>query len=175
MRNRITRTDDGWRIPDALWERVQPLLPEKPAQPKGGRPWTDDRRALDGIFYLLRTGCQWKALPREFGAPSTVHDRFVWWSATGVFARLWRLGLEEYDVLVGLDWTWQAMDGAMTKAPLGGRGGRAQSHRSGQGRDQVLPADGGPGPAGECGGGRRQSARHEAGGAHPGGPGHRAA
>jgi putative transposase len=82
------------------------------------------RQALDGIFYLLRTGCQWKALPREFGAASTVHDRCQLWRQAGVFQRLWQEGLLEYAALKGIEWEWQALDGAITKAPLGG-----SSHR----------------------------------------------
>jgi len=114
------QVDDAWRIPDALWERIEPLLPPEPLHPKGGRPWADARQCMDGIFYLNRTGCQWKALPRTFGAPSTVHDRFQLWGEAGVFQTLWQQGLLEYDTLKGIDWEWQAMDGAMTKAPLGG-------------------------------------------------------
>ncbi len=111
---------DDWRIPDALWERIEPILPAETAGPKGGRPWKPARECMDGIFYVLRTGCQWKALPRTFGAPSTVHDRFQRWRVAGVFEELWKQGLSEYDQLHGIDWQWQAMDGAMTKAPLGG-------------------------------------------------------
>jgi putative transposase len=129
MRETKVHIDDGWRIPDELWSRIQPLLPAQGPHPKGGRPWTDERQALDGIFYLLRTGCQWKALPREFGASSTVHDRFQLWRKAGVFERLWQEGLLEYDALRGIEWEWQALDGAMTKAPLGGRGHWTQSHR----------------------------------------------
>ena len=115
--------DAAWRIPDELWERIEPLLPRERPHPKGGRPWTPARQVMDAIFYVLRTGCQWKALPRTLGAPSTVHERFQQWGAAGVFERLWRAGLLEYDERVGIDWEWQAIDGAMTKAPLGG--GRA--------------------------------------------------
>jgi len=124
MRKEKTGVDDGWRIPDELWVHIQPLLPAKAPHPKGGRPWTDDRQAMDGIFYVLRTGGQWQARPREFGAPSTVQDRYQFWRQAGVFERLWQAGLLEYDALQGIDWEWQAMDGAMTKAPLGGRGHR---------------------------------------------------
>ena len=113
--------DHGWRIPDELWVRIEPLLPPKAPHAKGGRPWMPDRQAMDGIFYVLRTGCQWKALPRALGAASTVHDRFQQWQKAGVFRRLWQEGLLEYDELKKLDWEWQAMDGAMTKAPLGGK------------------------------------------------------
>ena len=84
----------------------------------------------DAIFHVPRTGCQRKALPRSLGAASTVHDRFQEWRDGGVFQRMWPAGVLEYDGLMGLDWEWQAMDGAMTKAPLGGKRNRSQSHRS---------------------------------------------
>jgi putative transposase len=122
--------DDKWRIPDELWERIEPLLPSEKPHPKGGRPPMPKRQAIDAIFYILRTGCQWKALPRSLGAPSTVHDRFVEWRKVGAFRELWKRGLVEDDERKGLDWEWQAMDGAMTKAPLGGKRDRSQSNRS---------------------------------------------
>jgi putative transposase len=75
---------------------------------------------VDGIFYCLRTGCQWKAIPPELCPGSTAHDYFQDWVNQGVFEELWALALEEYDELKGLDWEWQSADGAMTKAPLGG-------------------------------------------------------
>lgn len=108
-------------IPDELWERIQPLLPVERPKPKGGRPRMEDRRAMTAIFYVLRTGIQWKALPREMGAASTVHDRFQDWREQGVFQRMWEAGLQAYDEAKGIEWTWQAVDGAMTKAPLGGK------------------------------------------------------
>jgi putative transposase len=114
-----------YRIPDELWERLQPLLPSAVAKPKGGRPRMDDRQALDAIFYVLCTGCQWNALPRSLGASSTVHDRFAQWTEQGVFERFWQAGLIEYAREIGMDWEWNAMDGAMTKAPLGGKRNRA--------------------------------------------------
>ncbi len=105
---------------EELWLAVEPLLPEEPPKPNGGRPRMPDRQAFFAIFYLMRTGMQWKALPRCLGAASTVHDRFQQWRAAGVFERLWTSGLLEYNTDVGLDFEWQSLDGAMTKAPLGG-------------------------------------------------------
>lgn len=112
--------DPDGRIPDTLWERIAPLLPVPPPRPRGGRPRKPDRPLMDAIFYLLRTGGQWKSLPPTFDPPSTVHDRFQEWVQAGVFARLWQAGLLLYEEEEGLAWAWQAMDGAMTKAPLGG-------------------------------------------------------
>ena len=106
--------------PESLWLAVEPLLPVEPAKPKGGRPRMSDRKAFFALFYVLRTGIQWKALPRSLGAPSTVHDRFQAWVEAGLFKTLWATGLLEYNTDVGLCFTWQSIDGAMTKAPLGG-------------------------------------------------------
>jgi len=120
----ITMIDIGraYQIPDGLWEKIKPLLPPPKPKKKLGRPRMDDRKAMTAIFYVLRTGCQWKALPRSLGAPSTVHDRFQEWREAGVFGKMWKEGLFEYDRKKGLDWEWQSMDGAIAKAPLGGGG-----------------------------------------------------
>lgn len=91
----------------------------------------DDRKAMSAIFYIMRTGCQWKALPRSLGAASTVHDRFQEWQQAGVFKQMWIDGLLEYDTKKGIDWEWQSMDGVMTKAPLGGKKYRPKPHRQG--------------------------------------------
>ena len=111
--------DPDWRVPDALWKRIAPLLPVPPPRPRGGRPRKPDRPLMDAIFHLLRTGGQWKSLPPTFDLPGMV-DCFQEWMAAGVFRRLWRKGLPACDDERGLEWEWQAMDGAMTKAPLGG-------------------------------------------------------
>src|SRR5216117_3507987 len=93
-----------WRIPDDLWLIVQHVLPREELQRSRGRPWIVPRRILDGVLYVLRTGCQWKAVPREFGSGSTVHRRFQSWVKRGVFRKLWKAGLLEYDQLKGIQW-----------------------------------------------------------------------
>lgn len=132
--------DPKYGVPDELWERLQPLIPKRPPKPKGGRPPMDDRRALEAIFYVLYTGCQWNALPRSLGASSTVHDRFQQWQEDGTFERFWQAGLAEYACEGGIDWQWNAMDGALVKAPLGGKKDGSKSHRPGQIRNQTLGA-----------------------------------
>lgn len=111
----------SWELPDAVWEAMEPLIP--PRKSREGRPRTVNlRRVAEGIFYVLRTGVQWQALPRErFGPPSTVYYYFRRWIEADVFKHLWAQALTAYDDLEGLEWTWQSIDGAMTKAPLGGR------------------------------------------------------
>lgn len=105
--------------PIELWEMVEQLLPSWPPRPKGGHPPIPDKTAFYAMYYVLRTGIQWKALPRSLGAASTVHRRFQKWVREGIFLDLWRWCLYNYNLMIGLDWEWQALDGVMTKAPLG--------------------------------------------------------
>lgn len=133
---------DDWRIPDALWERIELLLPKRRRSRKGGRPPLSLRQVCDGVFYVLRTGCQWKAVPPEFGSGSSLHRYFQDWVRRGVFRKLWQSGLLEYDELKGIQWDWQSIDGAMTKAPLGGEKYGAKPHGSGQIRHEAKPAYG---------------------------------
>jgi transposase len=130
---------DKWRIPDALWEKIALLLPPGKPHPLGcHNPPVPARAAMNAIFFVLRTGCQWNALNATgICSSSAAHRWFQEWTAAGVFQKLWALGLEEYDELKGIDWSWQSMDGAMTKAPLGGEKNRPQPHGSSQGRCQT--------------------------------------
>lgn len=140
--------DTGWRLPDELWERMEPLLPERPPHPLGcHNPRIPDRAAMDAIFFVLRTGSQWQAL-RATGicSPSSAYRRLREWIDAGVFEEFWRQGLLAYEALVGIDWSWMAVDGAMTKAPLGGEKSWPQPDRPRQAGDQALAADRWPRP-----------------------------
>jgi putative transposase len=138
------RTTTGFRISDALWAVLSPLLPEHPNTHRfgGGRPRVPDRRCADAIFFVLRTGGQWKALEAtNLCARSTAHDRFQEWVEAGVFLRFWQAGVEQFDELCGIDWDWLSLDGTMTKAPLGGKKNGSQSDGSGQTRRQAQSPD----------------------------------
>ena len=122
------KTTTGYQVSDELWAILQPLLPVHVNHHRfgGGRPRVADRACANAIFYVLRTGCQWQALDQtDLVAHSTAHDRYQAWVKADVFRKLWKSGLENFDELKGLDWEWQSMDGAMTKAPLGGEKNRA--------------------------------------------------
>lgn len=106
--------------PPDLWWAVEPLLPERKKKSPAGRKPASDQQMFCAIYYVLRTGIQWKALPRALGAASTVHDRFQRWCEAGVFYQLWELGLMELQVEGRLHWQYQSMDSCQTKAPLGG-------------------------------------------------------
>lgn len=119
----------SWELSDSLWERIEPVLPKQKSRYRGrgrarrhigGRPAADRRKVMAGILYVLRTGCQWNALPKELGSGKTAHHYFQHWVRLGVFKRLWQAGLNDFDDLKGIAWKWQAADGVMTKAPLGG-------------------------------------------------------
>jgi putative transposase len=114
-----------WRVPDDLWARFQAVLDERDPPASTGRKRIDQREALNGIVYHLRTGCQWNALPKEFGDDSSVHRTFQRWIQRGVFDRTWALLVAACEELGGVDWRWQAADAAMGKARFGGaRSGR---------------------------------------------------
>src|SRR5574341_1490207 len=107
-----TEKDDPtiWRVDDALWTLLAPILRVDKPRKKPGRPRRDDRPIFDGLIWLARTGSQWAVLPRQFGPKSTVHERFSEWIATGKLAQAWAVLLREYDGAIGLDWTWQVAD-----------------------------------------------------------------
>ena len=109
------------RIPDELWDEIRLILPSEKPNNTIGRPAVSFRKVLDGILYVLRTGCQWKMLPKEFGSGSTCHRRFQQWSRSKVFQRLWTRLLKVYDGIVGIRWKWQSLDSVSVKAPLGGK------------------------------------------------------
>lgn len=141
----------SWEVSDGFWERVQPLLPHSARDPQkdyrrkpgGGRKPLDYRRVFEGIVYVLRTGIQWKALPKEqYGSPSSIHAYFRKWEKAGVFRALWQAGLAEYDDMEGLSWRWQSIDGAMGKAPLGGEAAGPNPTDRGKKRQQAPFAGG---------------------------------
>jgi putative transposase len=139
------RTTTGFRISDELWAVLEPLIPVRVNTHRfgGGRPRVPERRCADAIFFVLRTGCQWEALKQtDLCAKSTAHDRFQEWVQAEVFLKLWYAGVEQFAELQGIDWNWLSMDGAMTKAPLGGEKDGAEPDRPRQTRRQTQPADG---------------------------------
>ena len=109
-----------WRVPDELWETIEPILSEYDP-PKGtGRPRIDQHEALDAIIFRMRSGCQWNHLPKEFPDDSSVHRTFQRWVGLGVLDLVWERLIEECAELDGVDFEWQAADGAMGKARFGG-------------------------------------------------------
>ena len=131
-------------VSDEFWERVKRHVPERVNKHScgGGRKPADPRRVLAAIYFVWRTGCQWRALDATGILPgSTAHANFQRWVKWGVFERLWADALHRQDELKGLDWSFVSIDGCMTKAPLGGEKNRAQPDRPGKAGHQAEPGD----------------------------------
>ena len=108
------------KMSDDLWDEIKIILPPEKPDKTIGRPIVPFRKILDGILYVLRTGCQWKMLPKEYGSGSTCHRRFQEWTVSKVFEKLWIRLLEVYDNIRGIRWKWLSLDSVSKKAPLGG-------------------------------------------------------
>ena len=144
---------ESWQITDAFWERVEPLISSRAVaaqknyvrKPGAGRPAMPARQVFEAIVYVLRTGIQWKALPKErFGSASAIHKRFLEWEAAGFFEALWKAGLAEYEQMAGIAWRWQSVDAAMMKAPLAQEAVGPNPTDRGKKRKQAPPAGGRP-------------------------------
>lgn len=124
-------------LTDKQWAFIQPLLPP-PA--RTGRPRADDRRTLEGILYVLVTGCRWQDLPREYGAPTIVWRRLKRWGQEGVWEHIWRAALAVFDRHAQLDWTMAFLDGSFAPAKNGGD--KVGLTRKGKGTKWMLVIDG---------------------------------
>lgn len=113
---------DYFQVPKPLWKRIKKLFPKPAKSAKRGRPPADNRAVLNGIWYVLWTGCQWKAVHKDwFGVSSSVlHERFQTWQQAGLFARIMKLMVKFYNKRRKIKWKWQSIDSKMVPAPLGG-------------------------------------------------------
>ncbi len=141
-----------WELSDDLWAAIEPiLLDDAPPTPRsnGGRPRIDRRRAIDGIIFRLRPGCQWNKLPGRFGSDRSIHRWFQRWCRNGVFERIWAVLVEECDDLGAVDRKWQAADGMLGEARFGGKEtGPNPTDRAEPGTKKSLVVDGDGGPPG---------------------------
>lgn len=153
---------ESWTISDGFWDNISQYIPKTKRNENkqykrkegGGRKPIDERRKLEGILYVLRTGCQWKAAPKEYACGSTLHNFFQFLVENKFFELLWTMGLLEYDELIGIDWEWLSVDGCMTKSPLGGesvganptdrgKNGDKKKHNDGRARTSTINCDSG--------------------------------
>jgi len=136
-----------WKLPDDLWEIIKILLDEYDPPASTGRPRDDRRPILNAIIHRFRSGCQWNHLPREFGDDSKIHRIFQHWVKLGIFAKLWAELLTECDDLEQVQWDWQAADGWLGKARMGGdQIGPNPTDRAKNGTKKSLLTDGAGGP-----------------------------
>ncbi len=123
-----SRTDSGIvesQLSDQQWEIIADLFPETPPRPRGGRPPYSNRECLEGILFVLLTGCRWKDLPRTFPSKSVCHQRFQKWSQLGVFQQAWlrllmmkkQLGQINLETIIGDGTFIPAKKGGITLVP----------------------------------------------------------
>ncbi len=110
-------------VTDELWDVIEPLLPEEPPKPKGGRPRIDDRAVLTGILFVLKTGIPWEMLPQEMdcGSGMTCWRRLKEWHEAGVWERLHRRLLDRLGEADQIDWERASLDSASVPAPGGAK------------------------------------------------------
>ncbi len=128
-------------VTDELWEVIEPLLPPEPPKPKGGRPRVDDRAALTGILFVLKTGIPWEMLPQEMGSGSgmTCWRRLKEWHEAGVWGRLHRTMLDRLGEADEIDWERASLDSASVPAPGGAkRPARIRRIRANRARSATL-------------------------------------
>jgi putative transposase len=135
---------DFFQVPNQLWQVFEQLLPKAAERNGPGRPRVSDRAALNGIWYVLWTGCQWKAVHRDwFGVSSSVlHERFQTWQSQGIFGKLMWAMATMYQQERAIGWEWQSIDSKTAPAPLGGQEtGRNPTDRGKQGSKIHLLVD----------------------------------
>ena len=124
-----------------LWEVIEPLLPEEPPKPNGGRPRIDDRAALTGILFVLKSGIPWEMLPQEMGCGSgmTCWRRLKEWHEAGVWEELHRTLLDRLGKVDQIDWERASLDSASVPAPGGAqRQARIRRIRANRARSAML-------------------------------------
>ena len=126
-------------LPDELWSIIEPLLPIHTPSPKGGRPRLDNRAALTGILFVLRTGLPWEYLPKELGCGSGMScwRRLRDWQQTGLWQQLHDAMLHRLRQYDQIEWERASIDSASVPSPPGGQGYWSKPNRSRQTRLQA--------------------------------------
>jgi transposase len=116
-------------LTDEQWALIEPLIPHQ--QPGPGRKRNDGRRTLNGILFVLKTGCPWEDVPRAYGSPATCWRRFHAWSRDGTWEQMWRMLLSQLDAAGKLEWAEAFLDGSFVPAKKGALAlGRPRSARA---------------------------------------------
>jgi transposase len=105
---------------NALWERIEPLLPPNPPHPKGGRPFASDKACFAGIVYILRNGGRWNDMPKQFPSSTACWNRYARWTKLGIWHAVWAIVLEELQDAGKLDLSELALDATFAEARKGG-------------------------------------------------------
>ena len=106
-------------LTDSQWEEIRPLLPKPPRHRHGGRPPAADRKVLEGILWILRSGARWQDLPEEFPSPATCWRRLRDWEEQEIWLGIWRVFLGELNEQQQLKWSESFLDGSFAPAKKG--------------------------------------------------------
>ncbi len=109
----------GRLLTDAQWANIQPLLLRRPKRPHGGRPRASDRKVLEGILWMLRSGARWQDLPEAFPSPSTCWRRLRAGEEQEIWLEIWRAFLAELNERQQLNWSEAFLDGSFAPAKKG--------------------------------------------------------
>ena len=127
-----SRTEPPAQLTDTQWFLIEDLFPAPVAKPFGGRPAHSHRDCLEGILFVLLTGCRWKDLPRSLPSKSVCHQRLKTWTKAGIFQRVWQRLLELKDDLRQLDLTTLLADATFIPAKKGVTPSAPPSREKGQ-------------------------------------------
>lgn len=114
----------AWVLTDKQWEKLSEFIPPHHPSKLGGRPRASDRKVLQGIIWILRTGAQWCALPRDkklFASKSTCWRRLSEWTEYGVFGEIFKAFLAELNSEDRIDWEESFIDGTFASAKKGAK------------------------------------------------------
>jgi putative transposase len=125
-------------IPEAILDAIEPIFPRK--KTRIGRPEMCPRRALNAMWYVIKTGCQWSMLPHELGKASTVHGKFIQWCRSGVMKKIMDSARKIYEENNPKN-NWYAVDSSSKKAPFANFGGKNPTDRAKRGIKHVLVVD----------------------------------
>ena len=128
-------------VTDQLWQMIEPLLPEEQPKPKGGRPRIDDRAALTGVLFVLKSGIPWEMLPQEMGCGSgmTRWRHLKEWQEASVWEGLHRKLLDRLGKADRIEWERASFDSASVPAPGGAkRPARTRRIREDRARSAML-------------------------------------
>ncbi len=109
----------GRLLSDAQWEKVRPLLPPAGNRARGGRPCREDRKVLEGILWILRSGARWQDMPEEFPSPTTCWRRLRQWEQQGIWLKIWRAFLAELNERQQVKRSEAFLDGSFAPAKKG--------------------------------------------------------
>jgi len=109
----------GPLLSEAQWKKIAPVLPKPRKNRRGDRPWIANRRVLEGILWILRSGARWQDLPEKYPHLSTCWRRLRVWEEQGIGLKVWRAFLNELNERQQLTWSQSFLDRSFARGEKG--------------------------------------------------------